>query len=115
MNYSSTTIPLWLRQLDETDLHFIKRMVLASGSLKQLAQEYEVSYPTIRQRLDRVIGRIRQADNHPDDDAFESRVRQLVADNELPPRVARDLLDLHRAAAEQNLQAPNNGKENTHD
>ena len=72
-------------------------MVLASGSLKQLAEEYDVSYPTIRQRLDRVIQRIQEADNNPDDDVFESRVRQLVSDNELPPNVARDLLELHRA------------------
>ena len=90
-------IPNWFQQLDETDWHFIKRMVLASGSLKQLAEEYDVSYPTIRQRLDRVIKRIQQADNNPDDDVFESRIRQLVSDNELQPQVVRDLLDLHRS------------------
>ena len=97
-------VPNWLQQLDETDLHFIKRMVLASGSLKQLAEEYDVSYPTIRQRLDRVIQRIQQADNNPDDDEFESRVRQLVSDNELAPIVARDLLELHRATHNQDTQ-----------
>lgn len=99
-------IPNWFQQLDETDTHFIKRMVLASGSLKQLAEEYDVSYPTIRQRLDRVIQRIQQADNNPDDDIFESRVRQLVSDNELPPAIARDLLDLHRTT--RHNQSPSN-------
>ena len=89
-------IPPWLTRLDETDLHFIKRMVLASGSLKQLAQEYEVSYPTIRQRLDRIIERVRVADANPDDDAFEARVRLMVGDNQLEPGVARELLSLHR-------------------
>ena len=102
-------IPNWLKQLDETDLHFIKRMVLASGSLKQLAEEYDVSYPTIRQRLDRVIQRIQQADNNPNDDAFESRVRQLVSDNELAPMIARDLLDLHRATHQNPNQSGREG------
>lgn len=102
-------IPNWLKQLDETDLHFIKRMVLASGSLKQLAEEYDVSYPTIRQRLDRVIQRIQQADNNPNDDAFESRVRQLVSDNELAPMIARDLLDLHRATHQKTNQSGGEG------
>lgn len=95
-------VPNWLRQLDETDIHFLKRMLLASGSLKQLAEEYEVSYPTIRQRLDRVIQRVRQADSNPDDDPFESKVRQLVSDNDLNPSTARDLLELHRATRQSN-------------
>jgi hypothetical protein len=88
--------PDWLRRLDEADVQFIKRMVLASGSLKELAAQYEVSYPTIRQRLDRIIERIRVTEDHPDDDEFESRVRILVAENSLKPTIARDLLALHR-------------------
>lgn len=88
--------PPWIRHLDDIDLHFIKRMVLASGSLKQLAQEYEVSYPTIRQRLDRIIERVKTLDAHPDDDAFEARVRLLVAERKLDINTGRDLLALHR-------------------
>jgi len=33
----------WLAPLDEQDLHFLKRFLLASGSLKDVANEYEVS------------------------------------------------------------------------
>ena len=89
-------VPHWIRRLDETDLQFIKRMVLASGSLKQLAAEYDVSYPTIRQRLDRIIERVQLADANPSDDALEARVRALVAENEMSPELARELLELHR-------------------
>jgi hypothetical protein len=35
------------------------KLVLASGSLKELAQAYHVSYPTIRIRLDRVISKLK--------------------------------------------------------
>ena len=32
--------PLWLALMDTEDLNFIKRFLLASGSLKELAGEY---------------------------------------------------------------------------
>lgn len=92
----SNDIPAWIRHLDDTDLHFIKRMVLASGSLKQLAEDYEVSYPTIRQRLDRIIERVQTLDSHPGDDAFEARMRVLVSERKLDMTTARQLLTLHR-------------------
>jgi hypothetical protein len=47
-----------LHSLDEADLDFVLRLVLASGSLKDLARAYRVSYPTIRGRLDRLIARL---------------------------------------------------------
>ena len=93
-------LPIWVQRLEASDLHFIKRMVLASGSLKQLAAEYEVSYPTIRQRLDRVIDRINLYDTNPEDDAFESRIRTMVAERDLEPSIAQDLLKLHRQSKE---------------
>lgn len=51
-------IPGWMAQLEEEDVAFIKRFVLASGSLKQIAGEYGVTYPTVRLRLDRLIQKI---------------------------------------------------------
>ena len=47
--------PRWLDFLEEEDLSFIKRFVMASGSLKELAGAYGISYPTVRLRLDRLI------------------------------------------------------------
>ena len=52
-------IPNWLNDLDEEDLVFIKRFLLASGSLKEMAGMYNVSYPTVRLRLDRLIQKIK--------------------------------------------------------
>lgn len=69
-------------------------MVLASGSLKRLAEEYEVSYPTIRQRLDRIIERVRTFDAHPEDDPFEARMRMLVSERVIGVDTARQLLAL---------------------
>ena len=61
-------MPEWLASLDEEDVSFIKRFVLASGSLKEIAGIYGVTYPTVRLRLDRLIQKIRlgeQADEEP--------------------------------------------------
>lgn len=48
-----------LAKLPREDQDLIVQLVLRSGSLKDLASAYEVSYPTIRIRLDRVIERLR--------------------------------------------------------
>lgn len=45
-------VPEWMAELDEEDVAFIRRFLLASGSLKEVAGEYGVSYPTVRLRLD---------------------------------------------------------------
>ena len=47
------TVPEWMAGLEDEDLVFIKKFVLASGSLKEMAGEYGVTYPTVRLRLDR--------------------------------------------------------------
>ena len=53
-----TIIPPWMSNLDDEDMTFIKRFLLASGSMKEVAAQYGVSYPTVRLRLDRLIQKI---------------------------------------------------------
>ena len=48
MNDSMQQRPAWLAHLAEEDFHFLRRFLLCSGSLKDLAAEYGVSYPTVR-------------------------------------------------------------------
>ncbi|MCI8813539.1 MAG: DUF2089 domain-containing protein, partial [Oscillibacter sp.] len=52
-------IPIWLADLEDEDAAFIKKFVLSSGSLKEVAALYGVSYPTVRLRLDRLIQKIK--------------------------------------------------------
>ena len=49
----------WFLDLEEEEQEFLKRFILASGSLKQLAKDYEVSYPTVRIRVDKIIQKIK--------------------------------------------------------
>lgn len=92
------TVP-WLDALDEEDLRFLKRFLLASGSLKALGDEYEVSYPTVRSRLDRLIAKVEAADDPRVVDSFQRKLHVLVADGKLTAALARELWKAHREIA----------------
>lgn len=91
----------WLSQMNEEDRSFIKRFVLASGSLKEMAKAYGVSYPTVRLRLDRLIEKIRVLDELSDQTAFERTVRLLAADGKLDPGTMRAILNAHAGELKQ--------------
>ncbi len=82
----------WMDSLEDEDLAFIKRFILFSGSLKELADAYSVSYPTLRLRLDRLIDKIKILDNQNIDDDFERQLRAQFADGKLDSQVFKRLL-----------------------
>jgi hypothetical protein len=85
-----------LLSLDESDLEFVLRLVLASGSLKELAQAYGVSYPTIRAKLDQLLARLQNIiDNRPRD-AMADFLADLIDKGEIAPSAARAALEFHR-------------------
>jgi hypothetical protein len=88
--------PAWLAHLGEEDFHFLRRFLLCSGSLKDLAAEYGVSYPTVRGRLDRLIAKVSAAEDPRGADPLEHKLRVLVADGQMPPATAKELLAAHR-------------------
>jgi hypothetical protein len=93
-----------LTRLEEDDLDFIVQFVLASGSLKDMAQLYGVSYPTIRATLDRVIANLRQKLNTGGPDEMTELLATLVERGELKPAQAKRIRELHRGAIDE-LQA----------
>ena len=88
----------WADYLSEEDLAFIRRMVLASGSLKELARLYGVSYPTVRLRLDRLIERIRIYEDQAVQSEFERVLRAQYAEGRIDLDTFRLLLEAHRRA-----------------
>ena len=86
----------WIEGLDDEDLAFLKRFLLASGTLKDLAREYGISYPTVRLRLDRLIQKVELLDAHRGDSPFESRLRMLFADGRIDEPTFRVLLESYR-------------------
>jgi hypothetical protein len=100
----SSEFPQWLTALSEEDIQFLKRFLLASGSLKAIAKEYDISYPTVRARLDRLIAKARAADDPAPSDPLERLVKVLVAEGMLSPAVARALLTAHAAPVEERTE-----------
>lgn len=88
--------PAWLEALDDEDKQFLKRFLLASGSLKSVADVYGISYPTVRARLDRLIAKVQAAEDAKVTDPFERKLRMLVADAKVPVSLAKELLEAHR-------------------
>ena len=73
----------WIDNLSVEDLAFIKRFILASGSLKQVAGEYGISYPTVRLRLDRLIAKIQVLDEQADAGPLERALRAVFAEGRI--------------------------------
>ena len=91
----------WLEHVSDEDLAFIRRFVLASGSLKEMAQIYGVSYPTVRLRLDRLIGKIQALDNPDHATELERVARGLFAEGRLDVESLKSLLRAQRRDQEQ--------------
>ena len=96
-----TTLPPWMADLDEQELTFVKRFLLASGSLKEVAAQYGVSYPTVRLRLDRLIQKIRLSDT-VEADPYVSLVKRLAVDDKLDFDTAKILIAAYREARKEN-------------
>ena len=53
-----------LASLPVEDQDFIQEFMKVSGSLKEMAVVLGVSYPTVRNRLDEVIGKLKRSENN---------------------------------------------------
>lgn len=93
---------LWIDSLDGEDVAFLKRFLLVSGSLKDLAKAYEVSYPTVRLRLDRLIQKVEIGDemNAKDAGPFERSVRYLLAEGIIDAATFKALVEAHQCELE---------------
>jgi hypothetical protein len=95
MTFDSTKQPATfqhpLATLPREDLDLITELVIQSGSLKDLAAAYGVSYPTIRARVDRVIDRLKEAVAGRKPDPFSELLANLVQRGEMSGATARML------------------------
>jgi hypothetical protein len=53
-------------RLKEEDMRFVYDFVMCSGSLKALAQKMDLSYPSVRNRLDDIIAKMESMTNDSD-------------------------------------------------
>ena len=88
---SMELLPEWMIGLEEEDVAFIKRFILASGSLKEVAGQYGVTYPTVRLRLDRLIQKIRLTEDAAAD-PYIATIKRLAVNEKLDLETAKVLI-----------------------
>jgi hypothetical protein len=96
----------WVDLLSEEDLVFLKRFLLSSGTLKELAAEYGISYPTVRLRLDRLIEKVRLHDEAAPRSRFEAELISLLSTGAIDEHTFHALLAAHRADLAQSSHGP---------
>ena len=92
-------IPQWLLALEPEDVTFLKNFVLKSGSLKEIARLYQVSYPTVRLRLDKLIQKIELNDQKAEK-PFAAFIKGLAVDSRIDLETAKLILDKYQSEKE---------------
>ena len=98
---SISVVPEWMAELDEEDVAFIRRFLLASGSLKEVAGEYGVSYPTVRLRLDSLIQKIRLGEDRAAD-PYVALIKRLAVSDKVDFDAAKILISEYKKQKETN-------------
>lgn len=88
-------IPEWIINLDDEDVSFIKKFLLASGSLKEMAKQYEVTYPTVRLRLDKLIQKIELSDKS-ENEPYIALIKKLAIHDKLDFDTAKILISEYK-------------------
>lgn len=88
-------VPEWMMNLDDEDISFIKKFLLASGSLKEIANQYAVTYPTVRLRLDKLIQKI-QISEDTANDPYISLIKRLAVNDKVDFETAKLLISEYK-------------------
>jgi len=92
-------VPEWMVNLDDEDVTFIKKFVMSSGSLKEIANYYDVTYPTVRLRLDRLIQKIQVSENTAND-PYIAVVKRLALNEKIDFETAKVLISEYKKVVE---------------
>lgn len=88
-------VPEWMSALEEEDMAFIKRFLLSSGSLKEMARQYGVTYPTVRLRLDRLIQKIQIGEQNANE-PYIALIKRLAMNDKLDFDTAKLLISEYK-------------------
>ena len=92
---SIEVVPEWMVNLDDEDVSFIKKFILASGSLKEIANQYNVTYPTVRLRLDKLIQKIQISENTAND-PYVALIKRLAVNEKVDFDTAKILINEYK-------------------
>ncbi|WP_010277849.1 DUF2089 family protein [Paenibacillus senegalensis] len=93
-------VPEWMVNLEDEDIVFIKKFLLASGSLKEVAKQYGVTYPTVRLRLDRLIQKI-QISEDTNNEPYIGLIKRLAVNEKIDFDTAKILISEYRKSTKE--------------
>ena len=88
-------LPEWMTNLDDEDVAFIRKFIFASGSLKEVAGQYGVTYPTVRLRLDRLIQKIRISEENANE-PYIGLIKRLAINEKVDFDTAKILISEYK-------------------
>lgn len=88
-------LPEWMINLDDEDISFIKKFIMASGSLKKIADIYDVTYPTVRLRLDKLIQKI-QISEDTANEPYIALIKRLAVNEKIDFDTAKILINEYK-------------------
>lgn len=88
-------LPEWMASLDDEDISFIKKFLLVSGSLKEVARKYGVTYPTVRLRLDRLIQKIQISEDNANE-PYIKLIKRLAVNEKMDFDTAKVLISEYK-------------------
>jgi Uncharacterized protein conserved in bacteria len=91
------TLPEWMTNLDDEDVSFIKKFIIASGSLKEIATQYGVTYPTVRLRLDKLIQKIQISEDNANE-PYIGLIKRLAVNEKIDFDTAKILISEYKKA-----------------
>ncbi|WP_094550152.1 DUF2089 family protein [Petroclostridium xylanilyticum] len=92
-------VPDWMSNLEDEDLVFIKNFLQASGSLKEIARQYGVTYPTVRLRLDKLIQKIKITED-TENDPYIALIKRLAVNDKIDFDTAKILINEYKKIKE---------------
>lgn len=88
-------IPEWILAMELEDIAFVRNFVLNSGSLKEIAKIYDVSYPTVRLRLDKIIQKIQLYENQKQE-PFSAFIKTLAVESKIDLETAKIIIEKYQ-------------------
>ena len=97
-------VPEWMTELEEEeDVSFLKNFLLCSGSLKEIAELYGVTYPTVRLRLDRMIQKVKLGEEYAGD-PYVALIKRLAINEKLDFDTAKLLITEYKKQKEEKIE-----------
>jgi len=95
-------VPEWMANFEDEDITFIKKFLQASGSLKEIARQYDVTYPTVRLRLDKLIQKI-QISEDISNDVYVALIKRLAVNDKIDFDTAKVLISQYKKMREDSI------------